>query len=219
MIREWIEYAYEHCQVQTLVKQLNLEALKRKDLLEELNELEQLILEANCPVVFSHNDFRGSNILIPESPQSSQLITVDMEHCAYAPRAFDIATILSEWGKEQFAFDNQQMPPDEVIENFVALYIEGCKKLDPKYSTRPQNNFKTILRETKLFLLLNVMFFIAMSIKQEEVIIKAIPFNPLIKMVSLNIEKKRKSYLCCLFISDRLWFIIITKCTTKPNND
>ena len=165
-----------------LAQQYDLDALKARDLLQEYGEFEKLIGTANSPLVFSHIDFRGSNIMVTEPEQ--KLLTIDMEYCAFAPRAFDMATFLSEWGKELFDYENLAMPEDEVIGQFVALYLEGCDLFVPGYSSKPENGRSVIVREVKLFILANIMFITAMSAKQEEAIIEAVPFNPLMKMVS-----------------------------------
>lgn len=186
IIREWIEFAYEKLQVRHFVEQFDLDAFKCRDLLEELVDFERYYGEANSPPAFSHIDFRGSNILVEDSSLESQvkLSVVDMEHCAFAPRAFDMATFLTEWGKELFDFENLGMPEDAVIEHYVNLYVEACTQLVPGYADKPENRPELIFREVKFFILVNIMFFIALSIKQEESVIIAVPFNPLIKMVS-----------------------------------
>ena len=181
VMREWIEYAYDKCHVRQLVEQFDLDAFKRRDLLEEFTDFEELIRGANSPLVFSHVDFRGSNILVTEPDQ--KLIAIDMEQCAYAPRAFDIATFLTEWGKELFDFENIGMPDENVIEHYVGLYIEACDQLVPGYAGRKENALEVIVREVKLYILANILFFVSTSIRQEEAIIEALPFNPFIKMV------------------------------------
>jgi len=180
IIREWIEFAYEKLHVRELVQQFDLDAFKCRDLLEELTDFEQIIGTANSPWAFSHIDFGGSNILVLDG---QKLMTVDLEHCSYAPRAYDMATFLTEWDKELFDFENIGMPDDRVIENYVRLYVGACEQLVPGYVDQPENRVSSIVREVKLFILVNFMFFISLSIKQEESIIEAVPFNPLIKMV------------------------------------
>lgn len=70
----------------------------------------------DSPVVFSHNDLQGGNILLREAKSpagadevnvDSRLVFIDFEFCSYTYRAFDIANHWSEW---EYDYGNANFP-------------------------------------------------------------------------------------------------------------
>ena len=78
----------------------------------------------NSPIVFSHNDLQGGNILCKESGEDgahgnggnssdtsaeweNRLVVIDFEFCSYNYRAFDIANHWSEW---VYDYGNEESP-------------------------------------------------------------------------------------------------------------
>ncbi|KAJ1996510.1 hypothetical protein GGI04_005751 [Coemansia thaxteri] len=58
-------------------------------------KLRRVILAANPPVVFAHDDLQYGNILRLEA--TGELVVVDFEYAGYNYRAFDIANHFCEW--------------------------------------------------------------------------------------------------------------------------
>ena len=74
--------------------------------------LRKFIAAVNSPIVFSHNDLQGGNILRSQVPEKTELngekplsiteaekklTVIDFEFCSYNFRAFDIANHWAEW--------------------------------------------------------------------------------------------------------------------------
>ena len=74
--------------------------------------LRKFISAVNSPIVFSHNDLQGGNILRSQVPEKTErngekplsiteaekkLTVIDFEFCSYNFRAFDIANHWAEW--------------------------------------------------------------------------------------------------------------------------
>ena len=72
----------------------------------------KFITAVNSPIVFSHNDLQGGNILRSQVPEKTELnrekplsiteaekklTVIDFEFCSYNFRAFDIANHWAEW--------------------------------------------------------------------------------------------------------------------------
>lgn len=91
-MRKMINFAYKECQVEELVNELQLETLKANDLREEFDILSNLIENLKSPIVFSHNDFRGSNLLVVTK---DKILACDLEYCGFGSRSYDLATFLT----------------------------------------------------------------------------------------------------------------------------
>lgn len=128
-------------------------------------------------------NYRGSNILVCEPNQ--QILLCDLEYAGYGARGFDIASFLTEWGRELFSFDNFGLPEDSVIENFVKLYVDACNELVPGYVDKPENQLQTVVNEAKVYFLANFMFFLVFMFKQTESLIPQIPYDSKSKMVKM----------------------------------
>lgn len=190
-MRNMIHFAYKECQVEELVNELNLETFKSHDLREEFDYLITLIDSLKSPVVFCHNDFRGSNILVVEP--EDKVLTCDLEYCGYGSRAYDLATFLTEWNKTEMFQISSEIPTDDELTVFLKLYIEQCDILIPGYSSDNNNSLKVHIKETKIMILANFMFFLAVMVKTTESIIPAIKFDAKKKMVS--VENMFKMYM------------------------
>ncbi|CAG2107329.1 unnamed protein product [Medioppia subpectinata] len=133
--------------------------------------------------MFSHHDFRGSNIMVTEP--DDEILFCDLEYSAYGWRGFDFGTILVEWGRTFSEFgksekDIQKYPNDETIKGLLKIYVEeSIRLLGPKFANNPVNSIDHILREAKLFSLAAIMFLVVFSIK-----------NDVSDGISLPIDKK-----------------------------
>ena len=71
-----IESAKINCPEIDLINELPLKTLKSHDLQTEFTYLMNVVEKLNSPIVFAHNDFRSSNILVTDS---SDVLLVDFE--------------------------------------------------------------------------------------------------------------------------------------------
>lgn len=185
-MRNMLNLGYENTNVKELVEELDLQQFKERDLAVEFEEFESLITKLNAPIIFCHYDFRGSNCLVISEPKE-RILVCDLEYSSYGPRGFDIASFLTEWGRELFDFDKFSLPEDSVIENFVKLYIDACNEIVPGYAAKQENQLQTVVNEAKIYFLANFMFFLVFMFKQTESLIPQIPFDPKNKMVKLRL--------------------------------
>ena len=189
-MRKNVLFAYANCRVAELTEELNLKQLKRRNLIEEFDELMAIVDRLGCPTVFCHVDFRGSNLLVTEIEEEKRILLVDPEYCEYGCRGFDLATIIYEWGKEQFDILSTLNPPDEQeMCQLVQQYIDAVDQLIPGYSKKVQNSLAAHLKEVKIMFLVNAMFFITLMIRQRDTIITAIPFDAKKNMVMIKERK------------------------------
>ncbi|OTF72615.1 Choline/ethanolamine kinase-like protein, partial [Euroglyphus maynei] len=119
-----------------------------------------------CPMVFNHNDFRSTNIMVLKD--SEEILFCDFEYCSYGFRGYDFVTFLMEWDKDIFQLDDINLPSDDVIEKFIQLYIEGCDQIDPGYSARAENSCQKIMNDVKIQWLYFLFAFMAISLHQNE---------------------------------------------------
>lgn len=118
-----------------------------------------------APIVFCHNDFRGSNILVTEPDE--KIVVVDYEYCAYGSRGYDLGSFMNEWDQDLFEFRPLEVLTDEVLTNFVQMYVEGCELVQPGFSTKPENSVEQIIKETKFGILSTYIFFLTFLLAQD----------------------------------------------------
>ena len=157
-LEKFIEQAYK------INKNLDNEIRKKLSawtttLKKEFELFQKAFEKLEAPVVFCHNDFRGSNILVTEPDE--KIVVVDYEYCAYGPRGYDLGYFIREWDKDAFEFKPIEALTDEVITNFVQLYIDGCELIQPGFSKKPKNSLTEIVKETKFGILSSSMFVLA----------------------------------------------------------
>lgn len=88
-LRRKIQFGYDHCQVEKLSEELDLPTLKQFHVMKEYEELMKRIDDLKAPLVFCHNDFRGSNLLVTKDTE--QILAVDFEYSSFGSRCFDLA--------------------------------------------------------------------------------------------------------------------------------
>lgn len=156
-IKANLESGYLGGKIQSIAKEFQLPNLLHHDLMEDFVHLRSQLQRRHFPIVFCHNDFRGSNILVTEEPDRP-LVLCDFEASSYGPRGYDIATLLTEWERDILDVECFGLPDDRVIGQFVQHYIEGCERYAPGYGQNCHNSHKVIVEEVKLHMLTNVMF-------------------------------------------------------------
>lgn len=176
--RDFISYGYEHFDVLALAKELKLKYLSTVDVLVEFDALVVRIKALKSPLVFAHNDFRGSNLLVTQGKDKSpEIFACDLEHAGYGSRGYDLATIFWEWGQKEVLDMTAPPPTDENLTDLLTTYIECCDEVSPGYSSRPENSLEAHAREVKLNNLFNVLFFAGFLIGQKEVLIATMPID------------------------------------------
>jgi len=183
-IGDMIQSAYANQPIDSLVDEMNLDELRNFDVRKEYKWLKEQVDALQYPLVFCHNDFLGSNVLVTE-PEDKMLL-IDLEYCTYGCRGYDLGVFLSQWGLEPNDYEKLDMPSDEVMERFIEYYIEGADRLEPGYGCKPENSVKAILHETKLFMSVFFLFWTAFFLNQREKMIDAIPFDIRANFVSTN---------------------------------
>src|SRR6185437_12709357 len=96
------------------------------------------IVEINSPVMFTHVDFRGSNIMVTES---DGLVIIDYEYSCYTYRGLDFGTLFAEWDRFWADFTRlQDFPNDTTIKAFIDVYIEESIRLRGDHFRKDQRN-------------------------------------------------------------------------------
>lgn len=182
-IPQMVEEARKNCPEISLIDSLPLPTLQSFDLLKEYTYLMEVVEKLKSPVVFSHNDFRSSNILF--ATDTSEVLLVDFESNSYGPRGFDLATFLLEWGREKL-FETSELvfPDDKTLSIFLKLYIEEVDKIVPEYAQNEKNSLQTHLKETKTMFLVNLLFYTAFMLQLKDSLVSSVPFDGSKKMVN-----------------------------------
>ena len=188
---ESLKLTKERFDLKALIEESKSQTLKTYDIEEELQWLKRAIIESKSPHIFTHLDFRGSNIMITES---DGIVLCDFEYSCYGYRGFDFGTLFSEWGRVWGQWTQpHEYPSDETIKQFIGPYIEESIKLKGKqFSEDNRNSIENILKEVKLFSLVGYMWIIMFLLKMNESVIADIPFNKLQSMVNTKTLFYRK---------------------------
>jgi ethanolamine kinase len=172
---EFYDKGYQEFPIDHIIKEVNAQNLIKRNLKEEYEWLLRCIDAMNSPIVFSHNDFRGSNLLVHEivDDNNPRLITLcDFEYSCYYYRGFDLGVCLSEFGNTLLSAP-QQIPSDKVLEEFLRGYLDESIKIHgEEYGLNDQNSMKQLINETKIFSLAGNMFIIMFLFHAKE-----LPFN------------------------------------------
>jgi len=181
--------AYQKFDINSLIEECNCQTLKKYDLKQEIEWLKKCVTETNSPIVFCHNDFRGSNIMITENDNNNtdnkeKIVLCDFEYSSYSYRGVDFGTIFAEWGRTMEDFLKPcDLPDDSVIKQFIDSYITESISIGGKeYSNNKLNSFEHLMKELKVFILVSYMFFVTFLLKAEEEVID-IPFDKKRNMV------------------------------------
>ncbi|CAG2106607.1 unnamed protein product, partial [Medioppia subpectinata] len=144
---EYYSEANSRFELQTLYEECNCETFKTHDLDTELEWLKKLIVETDSPVMFTHVDLRGSNIMVTET---DGIVLCDFEYSCNDYRGFDFGTLFTEWdvgyewGVGGFTDDNNIIP-------FIESYIEESVKIvGQDFARDERNSLKHIMKEVKV---------------------------------------------------------------------
>ena len=178
--------AFEKFAIEKDLEKYNCKTLKENNLRKELDWIREQIERTESPTVFSHNDFRSSNILITEP--NDEVVICDFESAAYSYRGVDFVPMMREWGRNQWDFKTICDLPleDSVFAPLVAIYIEECEGIHGKeWSQNPINSVQHILNETKVFLLNDCLFGILFFLSNDDSDPNGFPLSRKIGMVNI----------------------------------
>ncbi|CAG2105046.1 unnamed protein product, partial [Medioppia subpectinata] len=100
----------------------------------------------DSPLVFGHNDFRGSNIMVTDKG----LVLCDFDYSAYAHRGFDFGLFFSTFLTSDDNFEDT-FPLEPLIESFVKNYLNECQRLSTGGHKCP--DVQSMVREVKVFVM------------------------------------------------------------------
>ncbi|CAG2100036.1 unnamed protein product [Medioppia subpectinata] len=171
---KWYIRAQNNAETQTLIKELNLETLKTHSLKAEMDFLKQVVDKCESPMVFCHNDFRSSNIMVLEDNDCNAIIDknilfCDYEYSSYGYRGHDFGTLVNEWGRSMEDFKKPRIYPDNsTLLPLIEMYVkESQRVLGNKFSDNKLNSVEHILKEMKIFALVISMFGVLFCLKQD----------------------------------------------------
>lgn len=173
-----------------MVKELNCQAMLNNDIKADIDWMKRSFIEINSPVVFTHIDFRGSNIMVTEP--DDQIVLCDFEYSSYGYRGYDFGTIIGEWGRSMEDMmkserECQSFPSDATIKELLKPYISESEKIfGKKWSNDSVNSVNHLVSEVKLFTLAAYMFIIVFCLASDEQD-NEIPIDKKIMMVSLHL--------------------------------
>ncbi|CAG2172178.1 unnamed protein product [Oppiella nova] len=118
---------------------------------------------SDCPLVFSHLDFRGANIMVTEH---NGLVLCDFDYSAYGSRGSDFGTFFATFITTTHGFGNG-FPLESVIKKFIGDYEDECRQLyGHDYGLKEYNSADYMLNECKFFVL--VYFLFSLSVFSDE---------------------------------------------------
>ena len=174
MLDTFYEMGHKNASINDLIEECNCQTLKKYDLKQELEWIKTCVLKSNSPIVFCHNDFRGSNIMKTESKNNNidkedKLVICDFEYSSYGYRGMDFGAIFAEWGRTLNDYKSlHNFPEDSVIKPFIEGYIsESIKIKGKKFSENKFNSIEQILKEIKVFTLVSNMFGVVFLLKND----------------------------------------------------
>jgi len=184
------ETAYQNFPINDLIEECNCQTLKSYDLKQEIQWIKNVILQTDSPIVFNHNDFRGSNIMVTGVENNNidevkdKLTLCDFEYSSYGYRGIDFGTIFAEWGRTMNDYKTlHNFPEDSVIKPFIDSYIDESVQIHGiEYSADKKNSVEQLLKEVKVFTLVSNIFMVVICLKNDDSV-EEFPIDKKISMV------------------------------------
>ncbi|XP_054157321.1 choline/ethanolamine kinase-like [Oppia nitens] len=149
----------------------NCETLLTADLKSEYEWIKQIVSKVNSPLIFTHNDFRSSNLLITESMDKTDgpIVVCDFEFSSYGYRGMDFQSIIMEWSRKQFDFSTDGLPHDDsILRPLIEIYVDECQQIHGKeFSANSVNTVDHIIYEIKIFTLIRYFFGTIIALKKD----------------------------------------------------
>ncbi|XP_054156776.1 choline/ethanolamine kinase-like [Oppia nitens] len=155
--------------IREIFEQNNCEYLLKADFKTEIEWLRQLVDKSDSPIVFTHNDFRSSNLMITDTPNETDcsIVVCDFEYSSFGYRGYDFTAIMREWGRKQLDFSVDDIPQDDsVVRPMIEIYVDECQQIfGEQYTRNPINSVDRIIREIKIFHLVYNLFGALLTLK------------------------------------------------------
>ncbi|XP_054163658.1 choline/ethanolamine kinase-like [Oppia nitens] len=187
---ECLDIGYNKFSINQMFDELNCETLKKYDIKNEIQWIKKIMISINSPIVFTHVDCRGSNIMVTEP--NDDIILCDFEYSNYGYRGFDLGTILIEWGHHFKDYNvSHNFPGDHVFEPLIKAYIDESVNIHGKaFLENKFNSYENLLKETKIFTLSAFMWLIMFCIKNDDNDDNALPINKNVMMGFAEVNYK-----------------------------
>ncbi|XP_054157309.1 choline kinase alpha-like [Oppia nitens] len=150
-----------------------LEVFIENDLKVEMDWIRGVVEKTNSPLVFTHNDFRSSNIMVLEDKNvesGEQIVLCDFEYSSYGYRGQDFGIIISEWGRTMNDIKKPlTLPNDSTLRQIFDIYIKETERLIGKeYCEANRFTLDVIIKEAKVFALYMQIWFIVFTLGNED---------------------------------------------------
>ena len=158
MVRQFADIFQKH-PINDFIKQYDCKTLSEDKLRAEINWVRDAIKGADSPVVFTHSDYRSSNLMVTEP--DDELIVCDFDVTQYGYRGQDFVALVREWGRSNFERKPiEGLPlPDSELKPLIEIYVKESHRIHGKsYSENPINSVEHILKEVKIFLMFSQLF-------------------------------------------------------------
>jgi thiamine kinase-like enzyme len=92
--------SFEKFPIESMINSYKLMELMSTNLMREIEWIKKAIKTTKSPIVFCHNHFRGSNILIKQSESNNErILFCDFEYSSYGFRGIDFGSLFANWGR------------------------------------------------------------------------------------------------------------------------
>ncbi|GFT22026.1 choline kinase alpha [Nephila pilipes] len=164
-MQNWMNFAKNEIRLENLNDEQKKIAvnLLSQDFEKEFVWLRNVLIKANSPVLFCHNDLQEGNILVPEraSALEDKIVFIDFEYCSYNFRAFDIANHFCEWcfdysnpNYPHFSAKEEEYPAVSQQLNFIRSYLRNFESSCNDNEVSDEiNNEDHVLKEVLVFTL------------------------------------------------------------------
>src|SRR5882724_12063587 len=116
-----------------LIEDFGFEIFKTNDIKVEMDFMKELVLSAESPIVFTHLDYRSSNLMITKGHNNEEEIVIcDFDFASYNYRARDFVALSNEWNRTQFGWltSIEGFPPeDAVLKPLIEIYLKECEQI------------------------------------------------------------------------------------------
>ncbi len=162
-MRKYLKEGYKNFPFEELLRKFKCNTLLGTNFIQEIEWIEKCVRDCKSPVVFTHNDFRQSNILIEEE-FDNKLTFIDYEYSGYTFRAMDFGIFFAEFNRTSLLFT--EFPEEEKVKNFLEEYRrESIEIFGKNFSDDKQNCLESLLIETKVSYIFQVLYMVLFCIK------------------------------------------------------
>ena len=166
-MEDYFDMAYKRFPIEKEMDEYKCETLKKTDLRAEFSWIRKVTSKINCPIVFTHKDYRSSNLMITQP--NDELVVCDFDISGYGYRGQDFVTIFREFCKKVEIKALEEFPlKDSIILPLIEIYVKESEIINGKsYSENQINSVENILKEIKIFCLLSSIFAVSFIINND----------------------------------------------------